>query len=151
MQEQLKHKDRLISDNGGVLDYVGEGGEILASVVVPPGIHRARPYIDATPEGTVLQVGAGLVVAGRKMGYGVQKHLNEDGGHDVGANPNYQPPGNAEQLERQMRLQVSRMAALNRATEARLRAFASVERIPVPSAQTAAAATATEGDAEVVE
>ena len=69
--QEITIRSTIVSHKGGVLDYVTPDGEVLASVLVPPGLHRARPYFEATPEGAMLQVGDGLVVMGPRSGYGV--------------------------------------------------------------------------------
>lgn len=142
--KELDHRCKLLSKDGGVLDYVSPEGEILASVQVPAGLHRAKPYFDAAPEGVIVQVGCGLVAVPPRSAVGVVPY--GDGSHDTGANPDWRPMSNADQLARQMRLAVDRMNRNSDRLERKMRAQAALERIPAPAATPVA-----DGEGEVVE
>lgn len=142
MAREINAKSVFLSAAGGVLDFVSQEGELLASVAVPPGRVPARDYLDLLPEGAALEVSEGLAVVQPRSGLGVQRY--GDGSHHSGANPDFRPTS-ASRNEREMRLTLARMQSATARLEARAAALASIEVIPT------APAPAPVNDAPVIE
>lgn len=122
---EIKSNTVLVSAKGGQLDFVRDG-EVLASVVVPPGRVPVSDYLDLVPDGAEVQVSGGLVPLTPAPRVGIQRH---DMSLESGANPDYQPTS-ATRLEMQMRVAVNHMAAATSELEARMRALDVIERVP---------------------
>lgn len=146
MAREINAKSVFLSAAGGVLDFVSQDGELLASVAVPPGRVPARDYLDLLPEGAAVEVSEGLVVLQPRSGFGVQ-HYGQ-GSHETGANPDFRPTS-ASRNELEMRLTLARMQAVTSRVEARERALWAVERIPAAPAPAPAPAPA--DDVAVIE
>lgn len=123
---EVKRTTRLVSADGGTLDYVRDG-EVLLSVDVPPGVVRAAPYVLLAPDGAEVQIGAGLVAVDPPHRIGIQPY--GEGATDSAANPDFRPTS-ASRLEREMRLTLNKMKATTSRVEARERALAAIERVP---------------------
>lgn len=127
---ELHPNGKIVSASGGTLDYVGEDGEILFSVSVPPGIRLAREYLDLAPPGVIVQIAQGdLVHLPPKSWAGIQGQDHVESG----ANPDFQP-SSADRLQRQMRLQMAQIQADNKRIDARIAALAAIDRIPTAPA-----------------
>ena len=132
MQEITK-QSRLVSANGGQIDYVdGSTGELLLSVAVPAGAVPALPFLELAPAGSIIEVAEGIAVVNPRSWVGIQSY--GEGSHDSGANPDFAPTS-ASRLEREMRVTLARMQATTARLDARERALASIERIPTAPAQ----------------
>jgi len=129
--QEINSRSFLVSSQGGTLDYVAPDGEILFSVAVPPGRVAAREYLDLVPEGCWVEVSSGLAVVNPRHGYGVQSY--GPGSHDSGANPDFRPTS-ASRFENEMRLTLNKIQAQTARIEARERALAAIERMPMASA-----------------
>lgn len=130
MPTEINRTSVLVSKDGGILDIVSGQGEVLSSIWVPPGRIRASYYLDLVPQGATLEIAEGIACFPPRSAVGIQAYGR--GSHDSGANPDFRPLGNAEQLQRQMQLAVQRM---NQATgelrrEARARKLAEIAAIP---------------------
>lgn len=124
---EITRKTRLCSSGGGTLNIVStETGEILADIAVPPGAVSAAQYLALVPEGAVLQIAEGLAALNAPHRIGIQPHPLA---REIGANPDFQPTS-ASRFEREMRLQLARMKALNDGAERRQRKLSEIERIP---------------------
>lgn len=132
--QEMNSRSFLVSSKGGTLDYVAPDGEILFSVAVPPGRVSAREYLDLVPEGCGVEVSSGLAVVNPRHGYGVQSY--GPGSHDSGANPDFRPTS-ASRFEAEMRLTLNKIQAQTARLEAREKALASIERMPVAPAPAA--------------
>lgn len=125
--EKFNPKSVLVSASGGTIDYVSASGEVLRSVLVPPGVQPALLYFQLTPPGAHLDIAEGLELVTPKGGYGVQPY--GAAAYDTGANPDYQPTS-ASRMERQMRKTLADMQQATKRIEARAKALEGVERIP---------------------
>jgi len=123
---EIKASDTLVSDKGGALDILRDG-EVIASVAVPAGAHRASRYLAFIPPDCEVQVAAGIAVFGAKPGYGVQRY--GEGSHDSGANPDYVPTS-AATMQRQLDHGLKKLASIESRVEAKLKALKAVERVP---------------------
>ena len=117
----------IVSAKGGAIEYVTEAGEVLLAVAVPAGVVPVRQYLDLCPDGAQVVLSDGLVVLEPRSGYGAIPY--GEGAFDSGANPDYQP-SDADRMQREMRLTLSRMQQATRRMEARAEALELVERIP---------------------
>ena len=134
MSGEINARSVFVSAAGGVLDFVSQDGELLASIAVPAGRVPARDYLDLLPEGASVEVSEGLAVLQPRSFFGVQ-HYGE-GARESGANPDFRPTS-ASRNELEMRLTLSRMQAATSRLEARAAALDRIERIrlaPVVSA-----------------
>lgn len=127
MSGEINAKSVFLSASGGVLDFVSQEGELLASVAVPPGRVSARDYLELLPEGALVEVSEGLAVLHPRSAFGVQ-HYGE-GARDSGANPDFRPTS-ASRNEREMRLTLARMQSATARLEARAAALDLIEHIP---------------------
>lgn len=123
---EIKASDTLVSDKGGALDILHEG-EVIASVAVPPGAHRASGFLRFIPPDCEVQVSDGIVVFGAKPGYAVQRY--GEGSHDSGANPDYVPTS-AATMQRQLDHGLKKLAVMENRVEAKLKALKAVDRVP---------------------
>jgi hypothetical protein len=136
-----------LSAHGGILDFI-QDGEILASVAVPAGRVQAREYVDLCPFGAEIHAAEGLaVVQPRRLG-GRQSY--GEGSHETGANPDFRPTS-ASRFEMEMRLQMKQLQASAKRIEARERALASIERVPLNPAPAPAPEPAPTDDKPVIE
>lgn len=153
MSTEIKQTSVLVSEKGGALDYVSPDGEVLISVAVPPGQHRAGPYLALCPLGAEMQVREGIVAVPPRSGLGIQPY--GPGSHDVGANPDWKPLGNGDELQMQLRRQVALMAQNNKAMQARQRSLDGLieqaQRVPQAPASAPVPAPAPEAGEAVVE
>lgn len=129
--QEMNSRSFLVSSKGGTLDYVAPDGEILFSVAVPPGRVAAREYLELLPDGCEVQIADGLAVVNPRSGYGVQAY--GEGSHHSGANPDFKPTS-ASRFEAEMRLTLNKIQAQSARLEARERALASIERMPIAPA-----------------
>lgn len=130
MNTELRATSRIVSANGGTLDFVSAFGELLASIAVPPGMHYAKEYLELVPSGATVQLSSGLVAMEPAHRCCVQPYT-PDGQEVTGANPDFQPTS-ARRGELEMRTMISRMRASTKRLEARENALSLIERIPSP-------------------
>ncbi|MBY5970813.1 hypothetical protein KUV28_00575 [Ferrimonas balearica] len=124
---EITRKTRLCSSSGGILDIRSdETGEVLGEIAVPAGAVMAAQYMSLIPEGAHLEIASGLAAINPRHRIGIQPHPLA---REIGANPEFQPTS-ASRFEREMRLQLARMKALNDGAERRQRKLAEIERIP---------------------
>lgn len=122
----LSHQHRLVSANGGEVQYIAEDGELLASVAVPPGIHPAGQYLELCPDGAFMHLEGLAALKPRErvsiQGYG-------DAAFASSANPDFQVTS-ATRMEMEMRLMLNKMKASTKRMEARANAVNLIEAIP---------------------
>lgn len=117
----------LVSSAGGVLSIISGDGEYIAEVAIPAGRVSAGDYLDLVPEGGHLAASPTLTVIQRRHRVGIQPY--GPGATDSAANPDFRPTS-ASRLEREMRVQLSRMQAVTKRVEAREKALAAIQRVP---------------------
>lgn len=139
MNTEITKRTMLVAGlKGGRLDVVSADGEVIYGFDVPHGQHKASDYLALVEAGASIQIASGLVAIQPRGAVGIQAPdlLREDDGtitdtkYQSGANPHFQPMGSAEKMAEKMRREISRMTALNDATERRHRALSKIERIP---------------------
>ena len=126
--QQMQRGASLVSSGGGRIDYVTPDGEVLLSVAVPPGAATAGRFIDLCPPGAVMDVMGTIAVIPPRSFHGRQRYGK--GSHDTGANPDFKP-SSADRMQRELRVTLSRMQQATSRVEARERALADVDRIPI--------------------
>ncbi len=124
---EIQKNTVFVSSSGGVLDFVSDEGELLASIAVPPGRVPASDYLDLVPDGASIQLSEGLAALTPRLLSGFQDFGSQ--AFVSGANPDWKPTS-ASRHEKEMRLMLNRMAALSDRVERRAAALDTIERIP---------------------
>ena len=126
MADEIRYKSVIVADSpvGGTLDLISPDGEIVNQFHVPQGRHRASQWLDLVEPGYRLQIGGGCVCFQPRMGAIISQHplaLKSD------ANPDFVPTS-VSRMEREMRIRLNEMGAMQNTLAARIKALDSVQR-----------------------
>lgn len=118
----------LVSSEGGKMDCIGDQGEVLFSVKVPPGIVPAAEFVRLAPQGTFLQPSDGIVV----MSPNAVSLERPQGVYESGANPDFKVTS-ASRLETTIRREVAKLQAKTDRLDARYLAWEKLAAMSPPS------------------
>lgn len=121
-------RSTLIAETATKVGVISADGEHLFNIPVAAGVHSARSLLTLLPPGCRFDDDADIVIVDPPSAVGIQKY--GPGWNESGANPDFQPTSSSR-LEKQMRLAVAQMQASTKRLDAREKALASIERIPV--------------------
>lgn len=98
--------------SGGEMSLLSSEGELLATLYVGPGRHRATHWLDLFNPGDTVEPGPGVAIFQpahriRVMGFGAQQN-------ESAANPNYRPPSQAERQARSLERRLDMIEARER-------------------------------------